>query len=376
MADTIEAETSTAMVAIHGRVSAMNDTARALQASAARTGSSARGAATSADQTLSTTQTVAGAAEQLSASIHEITRQVKQSASVVGRAVVASGETCTAIGILTDKVDRIGTVAAIITNIASQTNLLALNATIEAARAGDAGRGFAVVASEVKQLALLTSKSTEEIARQLNEIHAATAQSVAAVQSIERTVHEVEGITHSIAAAVEQQSSATAEIARTIIVAADATKVTTKRASEVSLEADRTDRSANAVHENASVLATSMTELRQTVIRAVRTATSEVDRRRDVRYKLPLKGRLTVPGQPLQDVTVADISMGGASLLSGPSVAYGASISLSLDSVGKALACEVLESGGNGIRVRFSLDEAASAALRHALTRDPDRRAA
>jgi len=51
--------------------------------------------------------------------------------------------TRTAVANLAEAVDKIGSVANIISEIADQTNLLALNATIEAARAGDAGRGFA-----------------------------------------------------------------------------------------------------------------------------------------------------------------------------------------------------------------------------------------
>ena len=157
-------------------------------------------------------QTVASAAEQLTASIREIGTQVEHSSEVVSRAVAAGTERRATIATLSEQVTQIGVVADMINDIAARTNLLALNATIEAARAGDAGKGFAVVASEVKQLAMQTARSTEEIGRHIARVGAATSASVAAVARMEQTVNEINEIAGSIAAAMEQQGAATAEI--------------------------------------------------------------------------------------------------------------------------------------------------------------------
>jgi len=68
--------------------------------------------------------------------------------------------------------------------------------------------------------------------------------------------------------------------------------------------------------------------------------------------------------------------MGGARLRPGAGAISGASFSLSLEGVARALNGTVIESDGNSIRLRFNLDEAASAALRQALPLPPDRKAA
>ena len=112
----------------------------------------------------------------------------------------------------------------LINSIASQTNLLALNATIEAARAGEAGKGFAVVASEVKALANQTAKATEDIAIQVANIQAATAEAVHEIDNVTRVITRVNEIAAAIAASVEQQGAATREISRSIQQAAHGTQ--------------------------------------------------------------------------------------------------------------------------------------------------------
>ncbi|HWQ64801.1 MAG TPA: methyl-accepting chemotaxis protein [Methanospirillum sp.] len=71
---------------------------------------------------------------------------------------------------INQKMDEIGKIVRLISDIANQTNLLALNAAIEAARAGEAGRGFAVVAAEVKSLAQDSRSSAENIADMITDL--------------------------------------------------------------------------------------------------------------------------------------------------------------------------------------------------------------
>lgn len=109
-------------------------------------------------------------------------------------------------------------------DIAEQTNLLALNATIEAARAGDAGRGFAVVASEVKNLAAQTKQATDDITAHIQTMLAATKQTVGSVDVLQqRSITAMDEISGGIAAAMEEQATATGDIARNMQEASVAT---------------------------------------------------------------------------------------------------------------------------------------------------------
>jgi methyl-accepting chemotaxis protein len=119
-------------------------------------------------------------------------------------------------------------------------------------------------------------------------VRAATGASAAAVGRIGQTIGEVNVIAGSIAAAVEQQGAAASEIARNVAEAASAANEMTSQIGEVSSEAERTDRHAGAVHDNASGLNAAVSELKQSLIRVVRTSTADVDRGIAARHHVDL----------------------------------------------------------------------------------------
>jgi methyl-accepting chemotaxis protein len=199
-------------------------------------------------------QSVASATEQLTASVHEISRQVQDSSRIAREAVGQAQRTDGRITDLSEAAQRIGNVVKLITAIAEQTNLLALNATIEAARAGEAGRGFAVVASEVKALAAQTAKATEEISVQISGMQAATHQSVADIKEVGTTIGRISEIAAIIAAAVEEQGAATQEISRNVQQAANGTQGVAANIADVRQVASETGTASSEVHAAAQML--------------------------------------------------------------------------------------------------------------------------
>ena len=363
MAANIETSAGAALAEAAQRSVELSALAGSMQSMAERTGGSAKAAAAAAGQAWQTVQTVASAAEELAASITSIGGQVHTSAGIVVRAVAAGDTTRLAIDALDLEVGRIGAVAEMISDVAGKTNLLALNATIEAARAGEAGKGFAVVASEVKQLAAQTARSTQEITRHIAAIRAATGEALSAVNHMKATVSEIDTVSGSIAAAVEQQGVATAAIARTIAETAAAVSEMNGRNLEVSTEAGLGSEYAETVLANTRGLATAVSDLKTAIIRTVRTSSQEVDRRLFARHQVELAGQVHISGRPPCPVRLLDVSEDGARFAGCRDLAVGQRGELRLDGLATPVQFTVATQNGDQTGVRLA-DASARDAVR------------
>jgi methyl-accepting chemotaxis protein len=187
-----------------------------LEGSAHQVTQQAQVAGSASSRTSHNMAAVASAAEELDASLAEVAAQTSASTQASERAVAEARGASGSMTVLAEATAHIGQVADLIRSIAAQTNLLALNATIEAARAGEAGKGFAVVASEVKDLAGQTAKATEEIARQIEAVQAASRETLVALGSVQASVDNLAGVVSTVAGTVSQQTVAVSEIARSV----------------------------------------------------------------------------------------------------------------------------------------------------------------
>jgi methyl-accepting chemotaxis protein len=240
---------------------AMKSTAVSLSAAANQSAQSATNAVAASNDASGGVKIAADATDELANSIAEIARQITQTNNVVRQAVDEALATDGEMATLAQSAQKIGDIVKLIQTIAARTNLLALNATIEAARAGEAGRGFAVVASEVKSLAVQTAKATEAIVGQILAVQGSTACAVDSIRRITQRMREIQHYTSGVAASVEQQNAATANISANVASAARAAASMAHVLGEVAGAAAETHTSAEVVLGTSRTVEAAMADL-------------------------------------------------------------------------------------------------------------------
>lgn len=156
---------------------------------------------------------VASATEEMTATIGEIAQSTERTRRISEDGVNRAQSASSRVEQLEQAAQEIGKVTETIKEISEQTNLLALNANVEAARAGDAGRGFAVVAGEVKELSRQTTEAAKDIEARIKGIQLSTQDTIREIREITKVIRDINEFVSTIAAALEEQSITTKDIA-------------------------------------------------------------------------------------------------------------------------------------------------------------------
>ena len=228
----------------------------------------------------------------------------------------------------------------------------------------------------MKSLAEQTAKATNEIAQQITEIQEATHASVASITTIGEVIRNVESVSAAISAAVEQQNAVTADISRTVEETSHAAREVASQIASVSAEAVETGRRASEIHDGSTAIAENVAELRTTLIRVIRTSTTDVDRRLASRVAFRRSGALLWRSETKR-IEVRDVSLGAVLIeCSLPDAAIGESVELTIEGLSFRLGGVVGRMDRGSVLINLNLTTESEQKLSEILSTERARAAA
>ena len=249
------------MVAVHGSVELLRETAAELEHLSASLGENSgktveaslevRDASNEVKDYL---KQIADTIDLVEQSLGDTTKRMSNIIQIGQDSVSATRDTTATIHQLEERSREIGSIVKTINSIAGQTNMLALIATIEAASAGEAGRSFTVVADEIKALAHQTAAATKDIDAQIAAIQKDVRTVAASVGRVTGFVDEITDLQMGISASMEQQSFATTEIRFSLNSASERSDEIMAQAETVATRAGETDLVAHSAEESSHEL--------------------------------------------------------------------------------------------------------------------------
>ena len=352
----------TSIMGVMGALTASAETMRHAAGTMAEAAGGVREQATTtadgADYSSQQLSSVAAAIEEMTSSVAEIARQAASTSAMTRSAVQRAEASQGTMKGLSEATARIGDVVRLISDIASQTNLLALNATIEAARAGEAGKGFAVVAAEVKALATQTAAATTEIGGQIEAVRTATLESVSVMEDVASIIGKLDEVTVVIAAAVEEQSATTREIASNVQQVSVAGQQATQAMKRVVSVSDDAGAAGQQVLLAADGIKDESARLRAEVDHFLAAVRDETGNRRRYERRPGNGARVTLmaAGRAAVSVPVQDLSRGGIALTCDWQMPAGADVRVELPNAHGTVGARVVRADGNRVALVFRQD--------------------
>lgn len=317
------------------------------------------------------TEDLALTTQRLDAATQSIERQTASADQFVAEARHLTEDMALSTARMNEAVARITGVVQLITTIARRTNLLALNAGIEAARAGPAGRGFAVLAAEMKTLAQQVNAATGDVTSQTDQLQIAARQNHDSAQRISHLVGRIEPVFGAIRVAVDGQVAQTREVSAHAAqsenfvgyVAGKATAV-----KQIAGKAIRACRDAGVANGDMNLSLERMTQRAMVFLRH----SASGNRRAAERVPVKIPGYLAVQGWT-QEVTLLDLSTGGALLNCDRPLAKGMAGALRMQGVGMA-RIEIVATSELGAHLRFTAIDGPTLARIEAIVREAQAR--